>query len=280
MKRTILYFTLSFVCISLMSQSQALEELFPTLAGLSRTYTIEYFDMNPNDGKRSGGYPELTAPIKDTIIQGKTYLQFDEYYSPLFLREENNKVLIYSSMLQEDLVLYDYTLGLGDSLHAITGDDWFSDANFAKLDKAKDIFTYVVTEVSTITLMDGIERKKWTLQNQYLGIMEYVEGIGCFGDKNSHSGDFFRLIYNHPYETESIGNLLVCVSQNGQLLYSMSQEEMGSFELNCQCISDTIKTAIDNIVTPTIPIQKFIYNNQLLIQSNDKTYNVMGIEVK
>ena len=263
-----------------MSQSQALEELFPTLAGLSRTYTIEYFDMNPNDGKRSGGYPELTAPIKDTIIQGKTYLQFDEYYSPLFLREENNKVLIYSSMLQEDLVLYDYTLGLGDSLHAITGDDWFSDDNFAKLDKAKDIFTYVVTEVSTITLMDGIERKKWTLQNQYLGIMEYVEGIGCFGEKNSHSGDFFRLIENHPYVTESIGNLLVCVSQNGQLLYSMSQEEMGSFELNCQCISDTIKTAIDNIVTPTIPIQKFIYNNQLLIQSNDKTYNVMGIEVK
>ena len=215
------------------------KDLFPTLWGLRRTHTIEMYDYAPNDGKRNGGYPELTAPTKDTIIDGKTYLQFDEYYSSLFLREENNKVLIYSSMLQEDLVLYDYTLGVGDSLHAITGDDWFSDANFAKLDKAKDIFTYVVTEVSTITLIDGIERKKWTLQNQYLGIMEYVEGIGCFGEKNSHSGDFFRLIENHPYVTESIGNLLVCVSQNGQLLYSMSQHEMESFVLECQCLSQS-----------------------------------------
>ena len=220
-------------------KTESLADLFPTLWGLQRTHTIEMYDYAPNDGKRNGGYPELTAPTKDTIIDGKTYLQYDEYYSSLFLREENNKVLIYSSMLQEDLVLYDYTLGVGDSLHAITGDDWFSDANFAKLDKAKDIFTYVVTEVSTITLIDGIERKKWTLQNQYLGIMEYVEGIGCFGEKNSHSGDFFRLIYNHPYETESIGNLLVCVSKNGQLLYSMSQEEMDGFTLTCKCLSQS-----------------------------------------
>ena len=214
---------------------QTPEDLFPTLWGLQRTHTIEMYDYAPNDGKRNGGYPELTAPTKDTIIDGKTYLQFDEYYSSLFLREENNKVLIYSSMLQEDLVLYDYTLGVGDSLHAITGDDWFSDANFAKLDKAKDIFTYVVTEVSTITLIDGIERKKWTLQNQYLGIMEYVEGIGCFGEKNSDSGDFFRLIENHPYTTEYVGDHLVCVSKNGQLLYQMDDAEMERLGAECLC---------------------------------------------
>ena len=223
-------------------------DLFPTLWGLQRTHTIEMYDHAPNDGKRSGGYPLPFASIKDTVINGKTYLQFGDYvngsdYSLFFLREENNKVLIYSSILQNDLVLYDYTLELGDSLPAITSDhDYFSDDHFTKLDKAENIFTYVVTDVSTITLLDGMERKKWTLQNQYLGIMEYVEGIGCFGEKNSHSGDFFRLIYDHPYKTEYVGDHLVCVSKNGQLLYSMPQEEMNSFTLTCECLSqeDTI----------------------------------------
>lgn len=233
------------------------EDLFPTLWGLQRTHTIEMYDHAPNDGKRSGGYPLPFASVKDTVINGKTYLQFGDYvngsdYSLFFLREENNKVLIYSSILQNDLVLYDYTLELGDSLPAITSDhDYFSDDHFTKLDKAKDIFTYVVTEVSTITLIDGIERKKWTLQNQYLGIMEYVEGIGCFGEKNSDSGDFFRLIENHPYVTESIGNLLVCVSQNGQLLYSMSQEEMNSFTLTCECLSQEDTMAPEDLF-PTL----------------------------
>ena len=227
---------------------QTPEDLFPTLWGLQRTHTIEMYDHAPNDGKRSGGYPLPFASVKDTVINGKTYLQFGDYvngsvYSLFFLREENNKVLIYSSILQNDLVLYDYTLELGDSLPAITSDhDYFSDDHFTKLDKAEDIFTYVVTDVSTVTLLDGIERKKWILKNKYLPIIEYVEGIGCYGENTSHSGDFFRLIEDHPYTTEYVGDHLVCVSQNGQLLYSMPQEEMNSFTLTCECLSqeDTI----------------------------------------
>ena len=243
MKKTIFYFTFFCVCTSLMSQSQALEDLFPTLAGLQRTHTVEMYDYAPNDGKRSGGYPLPFASVKDTVINGKTYLQFGDYvngsdYSLFFLREENNKVLIYSSILQNDLVLYDYTLELGDSLPAITSDhDYFSDDHFTKLDKAENIFTYVVTDVSTVILLDGIERKKWILKNKYLPIIEYVEGVGCYGENTSHSGDFFRLIYDHPYTTEYVGDHLVCVSKNGQLLYSMPQEEMNSFTLTCECLS-------------------------------------------
>lgn len=284
MRRIILYFIFFGVCISLMSQSRTLEELFPTLAGLQRTHTIEMYDLAPNDGKRSGGYPELTAPVKDTIIQGKTYLQFGQYfaghiYSLLCLREENNKVLIYSSILQDDLVLYDYTLEVGDSLQAITGKDWFYDGCFTNLDIADDAFTYIVTDVSTITLLDGIERKKWILKNKYLPIIEYVEGIGCCGENTNESGDFFRLIYDHPYTTEYIGDHLVCVSQNGKLLYSMSQEEMDSFAVDCQCLSNSIGTEVEHITNPSISIQKFIYNGQLLIIRDGKTYNVMGVEV-
>ncbi len=235
-------------CLCEYNAEQKPEDLFPTLWGLQRTHTIEMYDHAPSDGKRSGGYPLPFASVKDTVINGKTYLQFGDYvngsdYSLFFLREENNKVLIYSSILQEDLVLYDYTLKLGDSLPAITSDhDYFSDDHFTKLDKAENIFTYVVTDVSTVTLLDGIERKKWILKNKYLPIIEYVEGIGCYGENTSHSGDFFRLIENHPYTTEYVGDHLVCVSKNGQLLYSMTQEEMNSFTLTCECLSqeDTI----------------------------------------
>ena len=86
MKRIIVLSLCILAYTSFMAQNEFSKELFPTLAGLSRTYTIEYYDMTPNDGKRNGGYPELTAPTKDTIIDGKTYLQFDEYYSSLFSR--------------------------------------------------------------------------------------------------------------------------------------------------------------------------------------------------
>ena len=247
MKRLIIILCL-LISMHGFSQTEISKELFPTLAGLQRTHTVEMYDNAPNDGKRSGGYPLPFASVKDTVINGKTYLQFGDYvngsnYSLFFLREENNKVLIYSSILQNDLVLYDYTLELGDSLPAITSDhDYFSDDHFTKLDKAEDIFTYVVTDVSTVTLLDGIERKKWILKNKYLPIIEYVEGIGCYGENTSHSGDFFRLIYDHPYTTEYVGDHLVCVSKNGQLLYSMTQEEMNSFTLTCECLSkeDTI----------------------------------------
>lgn len=217
------------------------EDLFPTLWGLRRTHTIEMYDYAPNDGKRSGGYPLSFAPVKDTIINGKTYLQFSDKlheldYSLFFLREENNKVLIYSSILQDDLVLYDYTLEVGDSLYTIEGYDWFDDVNITKLKKTKD--AYVVTDVSTITLSDGIERKKWSLYKGYTPL-EYVEGIGCFGENLlSWSGDFFRLITNYPYIAESVGDHLVCVSKNGQLLYSMTKDEMNSFTWTCECLSE------------------------------------------
>ena len=216
------------------------EDLFPTLWGLRRTHTIEMYDYAPNDSKRSGGYPLSFAPVKDTIINGKTYLQFSDNlhelgYSLFFLREENNKVLIYSSILQDDLVLYDYTLEVGDSLYTIEGYDWFDDVNITKLKKTKD--AYVVTDVSTITLSDGIERKKWSLYKGYTPL-EYVEGIGCFGENLSWPGDFFRLITNYPYIAESVGDHLVCVSKNGQLLYSMTKDEMNSFTWTCECLSE------------------------------------------
>lgn len=263
-------------------------DLFPTLAGLQRTHTTEMYSGSPVFYKTYSRFAELTQALKDTVIQDHSYLKFYEYYSSLFLREENNKVLIYSTVLQQDLVLYDYTLEVGDSLPGLYIDYRYSeDEPFAIVDynikrDGSSYFqtdTFVVTDVSHVTLLDGIERKKWTLTNKHYGVREYVEGIGSFGEGYNEAGEFFFLILNHPYTTESVGVHLVCVSKDGQLLYQMDVAEMERLRTECLCDGD-ISSAVEAITTPDSDTKKFLHNNQLLILRDGKTYNIMGMEVK
>ena len=263
-------------------------DLFPTLAGLQRTHTTEMYSGSPVFYKTYSRFAELTQALKDTVIQDHSYLKFYEYYSSLFLREENNKVLIYSTVLQKDLVLYDYTLEVGDSLPGLYIDYRYSeDEPFAIVDynikrdgsRYFQTDTFVVTDVSHVTLLDGIERKKWTLTNKHYGVREYVEGIGSFGEGYNEAGEFFFLILNHPYTTESVGVHLVCVSKDGQLLYQMDAAEMERLRTECLC-DGGISSAVEAITTPDSDTKKFLHNNQLLILRNSKTYNVMGMEVK
>lgn len=263
-------------------------DLFPTLAGLQRTHTTEMYSGSPVFYKTYSRFAELTQALKDTVIQDHSYLKFYEYYSSLFLREENNKVLIYSTVLQKDLVLYDYTLEVGDSLPGLYIDYRYSeDEPFAIVDynikrdgsRYFQTDTFVVTDVSHVTLLDGIERKKWTLTNKHYGVREYVEGIGSFGEGYNEAGEFFFLILNHPYTTESVGVHLVCVSKDGQLLYQMDAAEMERLRTECLC-DGGISSAVEAITTPDSDTKKFLHNNQLLILRDGKTYNVMGMEVK
>ena len=263
-------------------------DLFPTLAGLQRTHTTEMYSGSPVFYKTYSRFAELTQALKDTVIQDHSYLKFYEYYSSLFLREENNKVLIYSTVLQQDLVLYDYTLEVGDSLPGLYIDYRYSeDEPFAIVDynikrdgsRYFQTDTFVVTDVSHVTLLDGIERKKWTLTNKHYGVREYVEGIGSFGEGYNEAGEFFFLILNHPYTTESVGVHLVCVSKDGQLLYQMDAAEMERLRTECLC-DGGISSAVEAITTPDSDTKKFLHNNQLLILRDGKTYNVMGMKVK
>ena len=263
-------------------------DLFPTLAGLQRTHTTEMYSGSPVFYKTYSRFAELTQALKDTVIQDHSYLKFYEYYSSLFLREENNKVLIYSTVLQKDLVLYDYTLEVGDSLPGLYIDYRYSeDEPFAIVDynikrdgsRYFQTDTFVVTDVSHVTLLDGIERKKWTLTNKHYGVREYVEGIGSFGEGYNEAGEFFFLILNHPYTTESVGVHLVCVSKDGQLLYQMDAAEMERLRTECLC-DGGISSAVEAITTPDSDTKKFLHNNHLLILRDGKTYNVMGMEVK
>ena len=212
------------------------EELFPTLAGLQRTTCLK--NINENEvGTVWGSRSYLMQEIETTTIDGKQYLLFgtnntyDEYCS-LWLREENNKILVYSAAQKKDLVLYDFTLNVGDSLPRLYVDEELSSiVDYYKYEAdweyTKPLF---VTEVSTITLLDGKEYKKWTFDNG----MEYVEGIGSFGTSYAWN-DFYQLIANGPLYSDVFSQHLVCASKNGQLLYKMDESEMAQLETECLC---------------------------------------------
>ena len=211
-------------------------DLFPTLWGLQRTTCLK--NINENEvGTVWGSNSYLMQEIETTTIDGKQYLLFgtnntyDEYWS-LWLREENNKILVYSAAQKKDLVLYDFTLNVGDSLPRLYVDEELSSiVDYYKYEAdweyTKPLF---VTEVSTITLLDGKEYKKWTFDNG----MEYVEGIGSFGTSYAWN-DFYQLIANGPLYSDVFSQHLVCASKNGQLLYKMDEAEMEQLETECLC---------------------------------------------
>ena len=212
------------------------DDLFPTLSRLQRTICREYCEQADNK-TRIEQFTNLTTRTET----GAPYI----YCSPFLLREKDNKILIYSRSLNKDLVLYDFNLQVGDSLPMLyidffAKDDWIADSDmeiWCIVDYHKDLEgnilpadTLIVTDVSAITLLDGKEYKKWTFNNG----MEYVEGIGSFGN-GQWSGDFFQLIANKDVPTCLLDEHLVCASKNGQLLYQMDDAEMEQLETECLC---------------------------------------------
>ena len=205
------------------------EDLFPTLWGLQRTSFTEYSEC-------SDSYASLFQSKGETItINYNQYLKFGGHY----LREENKQVLLYSRLQDKDLVLYDYSLEVGDTLttlnidyriEGIPFDLCYVDYAYEDVGMSHSIDTLIVTDVSMITLLDGKEYKKWTFNNG----MEYVEGIGSFGN-GQWSGDFFQLIANKGVPTCLLDEHLVCASKNGQLLYQMDDTEMERLGAECLC---------------------------------------------
>ena len=219
-----------------LSSMPASADLFPTLLGLERTICNEWCNEEGDNSANKTGLQKFENMV---FTNDKPYL----YIGGLYLREEKNRILVYSESLNKDLVLYDFNLEVGDSLPALylnTGiTNMMSPTTIDVVDYSPDIEmfptdTFVVTKITTITLMDGKEYKKWTLScKNYIGI-EYVEEVGIIGSGN-WAGDFFQLIVNRELPTCYRGTHLVCVSKNGQLLYQMDDTEMERLGAECLC---------------------------------------------
>ena len=197
-------------------QPTTIEDLFPTLWGLQRTVCNEYCGDTEGDNSANVTYKHTFDLIRATSENSTLYIRCNDY----LLREEDNKILLYSQNLNKDIVLYDFTLEVGDSLPAYSKDD--QDGKIYPAD------TFVVTDISSVTLLDGKEYKKWTFNNG----MEYVEGIGMYG--GHRNGNFFGLIQEVVVPCH-MGEHLVCVSKNGKLLYQMDDAEMERLGAECLC---------------------------------------------
>ena len=192
------------------------KEYILTLPGLQRTVCNEYCGDTEDDNSANFTYKQTFDSI--FFENDKPYILCNGY----LLREEDNKIFLYSQSLNKDIVLYDFTLEVGDSLPAYIKD---FDGTMYSDD------TLVVTDISSVTILDGKEYKKWTFDNG----MEYVEGIGMYGDHRN--GNFFGLIQEIVVPCHT-GTHLVCVSKNNQLLYKMDDAEMERLGAECLCDYD------------------------------------------
>lgn len=190
------------------------KEYILTLPGLQRTVCNEYCGDTEDDNSANFTYKQTFDSI--FFENDKPYILCNGY----LLREEDNKIFLYSQSLNKDIVLYDFTLEVGDSLPAYIKD---FDGTMYSDD------TLVVTDISSVTLLDGKEYKKWTFDNG----MEYVEGIGMYG--GHRNGNFFGLIQEIVVPCHT-GTHLVCVSKNNKLLYQMDPVKMD--ELGAECLCD------------------------------------------
>ena len=198
------------------NEGDFIEGAFPILSGLQRTVCNEYCGDTEDDNSANFTYKQTFDSI--FFENDKPYILCNGY----LLREEDNKIFLYSQSLNKDIVLYDFTLEVGDSLPAYIKD---FDGTMYSDD------TLVVTDISSVTLLDGKEYKKWTFDNG----MEYVEGIGMYG--GHRNGNFFGLIQEIVVPCHT-GTHLVCVSKNNQLLYQMDDAEMERLGAECLCDYD------------------------------------------
>ena len=194
-------------------KTESLADLFPTLWGLQRTVCYEYCGETEEDN--SANFTDKQTFDSIFFENDKPYILCNDY----LLREEDNKIFLYSQSLNKDIVLYDFTLEVGDSLPTYIKD---FDGTIYSDD------TLVVTGISSVTLLDGKKYKKWTFNNG----MEYVEAIGMYGGRRN--GNFFGLIQEDVVPCH-IGTHLVCVSKNGKLLYQMDDAELERLNTECLC---------------------------------------------
>ena len=192
------------------------KEYILTLPGLQRTVCYEYCGETEEDN--SANFTDKQTFDSIFFENDKPYILCNGY----LLREEDNKIFLYSQSLNKDIVLYDFTLEVGDSLPAYIKD---FDGTMYSDD------TLVVTDISSVTLLDGKEYKKWIFDNG----MEYVEGIGMYG--GHRNGNFFGLIQEIVVPCHT-GTHLVCVSKNNKLLYQMDDAEMERLGAECLCDYD------------------------------------------
>ena len=207
---------------------------------------------------------------ENTIINDLTYQKLTGYFSltpsnkkyiAALRFAEDKKVFVYYD--NTEYLLYDFGAQVGDTLTIFGGIDYYQ---YSKT------LPHVIIGIDT--LVDGRLKIRSNAITERSGGWEvpypkvWIEGVG------SRDG----IIQNSA--TTLIGSgttALLCAYHNDDCIYTTDN----SYYTPYGCVyNDPIFTATEEVKSTKPSAQKVIYNGQLLILRDGKTYNIMGMEAK
>lgn len=206
---------------------------------------------------------------QDTIINEQTYsvvnyywtLEETKVYKIAFVRFTEDKK-VYLLRDNTEYLVYDFSVQVGDTIEAIVGAFW---GDMSEQLLVREIHTDIETNLKTIILYRLCPIEDLDEITECCPI-EWIEGVG--------STDGFLMGYPVCYHwTGGVGCSLLCAYKDDELkYYNPTHYERYGCEYNTATDVETLP--ISNSST-----QKVIHEGQLLIQSDGKTYNVLGVEV-
>ena len=230
-----------------------------------------------------GAYNPLAGAItykyvfgKDILINDKTYVELMRYsttdttemgtYICALRFTENKKVYIHYD--NAEYLLYDFDVQIGDTLELFAGIQYY---------KHQKTYTHTVTNIDTLDngkaqiTLDAI-----LLTEQGNNIVHeerfpktWIEGLGSIDG----------IVHNNATLLEGGGiSVLLCAYHNDECRYTTDNPYYTP--LGCIYNEGDIIDAVESVIAPAPSTQKIIYNGQLFILRDGKTYNAMGIEVE
>ena len=241
------------------------------------TWNVLYHGWDPEGGDDPYmPYTFIYQLEEDTTINDLTYQRLTgrfslstmpsnkEYVAALRFAE-NKKVFVHYD--NTEYLLYDFGAQVGDTLEIFGGIDHYKD--FKTL-------THVITEIDSLddgrlqiysnAIIQESEGYETPFERLYPKI--WIEGVG------SKDG----IVQNSATNRIGIGPcVLLCAYHNDDCIYTTDNPYYTPYG----CVhNDSFFTATEEVKLSTQSAQKIMYNGQLLIIRDGKTYNVMGMEVK
>jgi hypothetical protein len=149
-------------------------------------------------------YTTIFKFTTDTVINGFTYTNLSVFdttynfsYDKALLREDTAAKRVYWRVANQDYLLYDFNLGVGDTIHNVPGPNGFPCGD-------------MVVDSIQFNNFYGITRKQWYFTDPNTMAQEtWVDGIG----------NLAGVIHNHLDCTVDYNAILLCYSESGNTLY-------------------------------------------------------------
>ncbi|MEA3448044.1 MAG: T9SS type A sorting domain-containing protein [Bacteroidota bacterium] len=206
--------------------------------------------------------------LTDTILENH-----ESYYCGL--REENKRIFVKFNDEEEQL-LYDFNLEVGDSIKYNHGGAFFNNNGQLSFTQLCDTFYRKVVNIDTVSLYDGSQRRHYVLEGtgdpSYI-TDEWIEGIGS----SVWTGLFNPFVVDMA--TNGDGWSPICVKINGDLIY-LGNSPCG----DCFCLYVDVNE--EKVGTKELSVYPNPVNNNLVFEFSSvsqKTillYDITGKKIK